>query len=153
MTCDRNQICFKGYLSMWMAFTAILVPSTKERVVPKLQGSVEAISKMCNGQSDGQSNLCGLTWGAGKFDGVKGLEAQMSALGGITANLMLSATETPNTIDTNPDAKEHNVPSAGGDSDPNKLKPITTADRAGAWILMVIVSIAITGAVGWLVKP
>ncbi|KAE8154517.1 glycosyl hydrolase family 76-domain-containing protein [Aspergillus avenaceus] len=153
MTCDRNQICFKGYLSMWLAFTAILVPSTRDQILPKLQGSVEAISTMCNGQSDGMSNLCGLTWGAGKFDGVKGLEAQMSALGGITANLMLSATQTPKTIDTNPNADEGTVPSSGESDDPSKPKPITTADRAGAWILMVIVSVAITGAVGWLVKP
>ncbi|KAE8332404.1 glycosyl hydrolase family 76-domain-containing protein [Aspergillus sergii] len=153
MSCDRNQIGFKGYLSMWLAFTSILVPSTKDQIVPKLQGSVESISKMCNGQSDGQSNLCGLTWGANTFDGVKGLEAQMSALGGVTANLMLMVTESPNTIDTNPDAKEHNVPSSGEGKDPSKPKPITTADRAGAWILMVMMIAAVTGSVGWLVKP
>ncbi|KAE8355882.1 glycosyl hydrolase family 76-domain-containing protein [Aspergillus coremiiformis] len=153
MTCDRNQICFKGYLAMWLAFTSILVPSTKDQIMPKLQGSMEAISKMCNGQSDGQNNLCGLTWGENKFDGVKGLEAQMAALGGVTANMMLLTAESPNTIDSNPGAKEHNVPSSGSGQDPSEPKPITTADRAGAWILMVIMVAGITGSVGWLVKP
>ncbi|KAH8432103.1 glycoside hydrolase family 76 protein [Aspergillus melleus] len=148
LSCDRNQLCFKGYLSMWMAFTAILVPSTAEKIIPKLHGSAEAIGKQCSGKSD---NLCGVTWGKTTWDGVQGLEVQMAALGGITASLMVSKTQQPKTIDDNPDAKETQIPTSG-DSDPSEPAPIETADRAGAWILTVIMIAAVTGAVGWLVK-
>ncbi|KAA8643722.1 hypothetical protein EYZ11_012558 [Aspergillus tanneri] len=149
MSCDRNQLCFKGYLAMWMAHTAILVPSTAERIIPKLQGSAVAIGKQCSGESE---NLCGETWGKPEWDGMQGLEVQMAALGGITSNLMLSSkARDPNTIDTNPNAKETLIPTTG-DSDPTKLSPIETADRAGAWILTIMMIATVTGAVGWLVK-
>ena len=81
MTCDRNQLGFKGYLSMWMAMTAILVPSTAEKITPLLMGNSEHLSKQCSGESD---NLCGVRWYQDTWDGIQGLEVQMAALGGIT---------------------------------------------------------------------
>ncbi|KAB8277423.1 glycosyl hydrolase family 76-domain-containing protein [Aspergillus minisclerotigenes] len=150
MSCDRNQLGFKGYTAMWLAHTAILVPSTAERITPKLQGSAEAIAKQCSGESE---NLCGETWGKDTWDGMKGLEVQMAALGGITSNLMLLESKSPQTIDTNPDAAEHHIDNNENSSkDPTKSKPIETADRAGAWILTVMIAAGAIGAVGWLIK-
>ncbi|PLN84880.1 putative glycosyl hydrolase [Aspergillus taichungensis] len=148
MTCDRNQLGFKGYLAMWLAFTAILVPKTADQIIPKLQGTVVAVGKQCSGKSE---NLCGSRWYQPNWDGIEGLEVQMAALGAVTSNLMAMESQSPNTIDTNPDAEEHQIDS-GKDEDPNKLDPINTGDRAGAWILTIIMVIAIGGAVGWLIK-
>jgi mannan endo-1,6-alpha-mannosidase len=149
MTCDRNQIGFKGYTAMWLANTAILVPSTAARVVPVLQGSALAISKQCSKPPD---NTCGMRWWQPTWDGfTPGLETQMAALAGITANLMYYKSTAPSTIDSNPDGKEHQI-DIHEDEAPHTLHPISTVDRAGAWILTVIVVVAVGGSVRWLVK-
>jgi mannan endo-1,6-alpha-mannosidase len=148
MTCDRNQLGFKGYLSMWMAMTAILVPSTAEKITPLLMGNSEHLSKQCSGESD---NLCGVRWYQDTWDGIQGLEVQMAALGGITANMMVLNEAQIKTIDTNPNADEHHIDTNEGQS-PDTLAPIQTGDRAGAWILTVLLILGIPGTVGWLIK-
>ncbi|KAK6815580.1 hypothetical protein RU639_008893 [Aspergillus parasiticus] len=149
LTCDRNQLCFKGYVAMWLAFTAILVPSTRERITPKLQGSAAAISKQCSG---GDQNLCGERWYSTEPVGPTGLEVQMAALGGITSNLMLFEVQSPKTIESNPNATETEI-DHHSDEEPNKPKPITTGDRAGAGIITVVVAIAVAGTVVWMIVP
>ncbi|GMG08189.1 unnamed protein product [Aspergillus oryzae] len=149
LTCDRNQLCFKGYVAMWLAFTAILVPSTRELITPKLQGSAAAISKQCSG---GDQNLCGERWYSTEPVGPTGLEVQMAALGGITSNLMLFEAQSPKTIESNPNATETEI-DHHSDEEPNKPKPITTGDRAGAGIITVVVAIAVAGTVVWMIVP
>ncbi|GFF49307.1 mannan endo-1,6-alpha-mannosidase DCW1 [Aspergillus lentulus] len=151
MTCDRNQIGFKGYTAMWLAHTAILVPSTATRIYPVLQGSALAISKQCSKQS---GNTCGIRWWQSTWDGfTPGLESQMAALGGITANLMYFKSTAPKTIDTNPDGKEDQIIATHEEETPlDMLPPIGAADRAGAWILTVIIMVTAGGSVWWLVK-
>ena len=149
MTCDRNQVGFKGYTAMWLAHTAILVPSTAARIFPVLQGSALAISKQCSKAPD---NTCGIRWWQPTWDGfTPGLESQMAALAGITANLMYYKSSAPNTIQTNPEGKEHQI-DTHEDEAPDALDPINTGDRAGAWILTVIIVVAVGGSVGWLIK-
>ncbi|KAF9895138.1 hypothetical protein FE257_000040 [Aspergillus nanangensis] len=148
MTCDRNQLGFKGYLSMWMAMTAILVPSTADKITPLLKGNSEHLSKQCSGLTD---NLCGVRWYQDSWDGVQGLEVQMAALGGITGNMMVLKNEQMKTIKTNPGADENHIETSDGDR-PGELKPIQTGDRAGAWILTVLLILGIPGTVGWLIK-
>lgn len=149
MTCDRNQIGFKGYTAMWLAHTAILVPSTAARIYPILQGSVLAISKQCSKQPD---KTCGVRWWQSSWDGfTPGLETQVAALGGITSNLMYYKSAAPQTIDTNPGGKERQI-AAKEDEAPDALAPINAGDRAGAWILTVIIVIAVGGSLGWLIK-
>ncbi|PIG79904.1 endo mannanase [Aspergillus arachidicola] len=138
LTCDRNQLCFKGYVAMWLAFTAIL-----------LQGSAAAISKQCSG---GDQNLCGERWYSTEPVGPTGLEVQMAALGGITSNLMLFEAQSPKTIESNPNATETEI-DHHSDEEPNKPKPITTGDRAGAGIITVVVAIAVAGTVVWMIVP
>ncbi|RAH77088.1 mannan endo-1,6-alpha-mannosidase [Aspergillus japonicus CBS 114.51] len=152
LSCDRNQLCFKGYVAMWLAFTAILVPSKRDLIAPKLAGSVEAIGLQCSGTAEGMSNLCGVRWYQPSWDGSLGLEVQMSALGGVTSQLMLLASQSPQTIDTNPNATEHHIDTSADEKNPSESKPITTADRAGAWILTIMLGSGAIGCVGWLIK-
>ncbi|KAL3482626.1 glycosyl hydrolase family 76-domain-containing protein [Aspergillus germanicus] len=150
-TCNRNMLCFKGWTTMWMAYTAILVPQTRESILPKLQGSAEAIGRQCDG--DGSENLCGLRWYQDTFDGIRGLEVQMAALGGITSNLMLMTGTTTLTIDTNPNAEEHHLEtSSDEDVGPDALPVIKIGDRVGAWILTGGWSLGIAAAAWWLIK-
>jgi mannan endo-1,6-alpha-mannosidase len=136
---------------MWMAYTAILVPQTRDSILPKLQGSAEAIGRQCDG--DGSENLCGLRWYQDTFDGIRGLEVQMAALGGITSNLMLMTGTTTLTIDTNPNAEEHHLEtSSDEDVGPDALPIIKIGDRVGAWILTGGWSLGIAAAAWWLIK-
>ncbi|EAW12434.1 glycoside hydrolase family 76 protein [Aspergillus clavatus NRRL 1] len=148
MTCDRNQLGFKGYVAMWLAQTSILVPSTADRIYPVLQGSALAISKQCSAPD----NTCGMRWYQPTWDGyTPGLETQMAALAGVTSNLMFFKSAAPKTIESNPDGKEHQI-ATPGDERPDQLAPINTGDRAGAWILTVVIVVLVGGSVGWLIK-
>lgn len=147
MTCDRNQLGFKGYMSMWLAFTALLMPETYDKIAPKLQTTALAVSKQCSGES---KSLCGEQWWNPTWDGMQGLEVQMAALGAVTANLMIMSHQSPKTVDTNPDGGADAIDT--GDDGRQKKSRITTGDRAGAWVLTVIMIVFIAGGMGWLVK-
>ncbi|KAL2808343.1 glycosyl hydrolase family 76-domain-containing protein [Aspergillus granulosus] len=153
-SCNRNMLCFKGWTAMWMAYTAILVPQTRETIAVKLQGSAEAIGRQCDGEGDttNGSNLCGSRWYQDTWDGIKGLEVQMAALGGITSNLMLVTGATALTIETNPNAQEHYLDVSRDDDPPDALPAITTADRVGSWMLTAVWGLGIAAAAWWLIK-
>ncbi|KAB8264335.1 glycoside hydrolase [Aspergillus pseudonomiae] len=149
-TCDRNQMCFKGFLSIWMAYTATLVPSTAERITPRLQGSAEAAARQCSGGEDGTE--CGVRWYEDKWDGKNSLETQMSSLSIFTANLMLQSDEQPVTSTTGGESKSD--PNAGTGGRSRKDEPprkITSGDRAGAWIITLLVGVAWIAIIVWLV--
>lgn len=149
-TCDRNQMCFKGFLSIWMAYTATLVPSTAERIIPRLQGSAEAAARQCSGGQDGTE--CGVRWYQDKWDGKNGLETQMSSLSIFTANLMLQSDEQPVTSSTGGESKSDPDAGTGGKSrKPESPRKITTGDRAGAWIISLLVGVAWIAIMVWLV--
>ncbi|OJI96442.1 hypothetical protein ASPVEDRAFT_35841 [Aspergillus versicolor CBS 583.65] len=149
-TCDRNMLNFKGWSAQWMAMAANLVPELRTEVEAKLQSSAVAIGTSCVGESDGMSDLCGSRWWGAKWDGIKGLEVQQAALGGITANLMLLSSAETKTIETNPDAEEKYLDTS--DDDIEELKPISTGDRVGSWILTVLWGSGIVAAGWWLIK-
>ncbi|KAB8273807.1 glycoside hydrolase [Aspergillus minisclerotigenes] len=149
-TCDRNQMCFKGFLSIWMAYTATLVPSTAERIIPRLQGSAEAAARQCSGGEDGTA--CGVRWYEDKWDGKNGLETQMSSLSIFTANLMLQSDEQPVTSTTGGESKSDPDAGTGGKSrKPEEPRKIKTGDRAGAWIMTLVVGVAWIVIIVWLV--
>lgn len=141
---------FKGWSAQWMAMAANLVPELRTEVEAKLQSSAVAIGTSCVGESDGMSDLCGSRWWGAKWDGIKGLEVQQAALGGITANLMLLSSAETKTIETNPDAEEKYLDTS--DDDIEELKPISTGDRVGSWILTVLWGTGIVAAGWWLIK-
>lgn len=77
-TCNTDMKSFKGYLSRFMASSALMVPSLSPQVTTYLETSAEAIGKACTG-GDGNTT-CGQKWYEGNFDGVVGLGQEMSAL-------------------------------------------------------------------------
>ncbi|KAE8386170.1 glycoside hydrolase [Aspergillus alliaceus] len=150
-TCNRDQMCFKGLLSIWLANTATIVPSTAERIIPRLQGSAEAAARQCSGGEDGTA--CGVQWYQNKWDGKNGIESQMSALSIFTANLMVQTTQDPVTSKTGGLSQSDSNAGTGGTSSQNSERPhdITTSDRAGAWLITILISGAWISMMTWLV--
>lgn len=74
--CNDNKILFKGLVSGWLAFVALLVPSTYDEILPKLQASAQGAAASCSGMSN---NTCGVRWHESKWDGWVGMEEQISA--------------------------------------------------------------------------
>ncbi|KAL2815860.1 glycosyl hydrolase family 76-domain-containing protein [Aspergillus cavernicola] len=147
-TCDRNMLNFKGWTSMWLAMTASMVAETRDAILPKLQGSAVAIGKQCDGETE---NLCGSRWYQDTWDGIKGLEVQMCALGGITSNLMMLSSTSAKTIRTNPNGREQFLDTYSDDT-PDALPAISTGDRVGSWILTILWGAGIVAAAWWLIK-
>lgn len=132
MTCDRNQDCFKGFLSSWLAFMTTIVPYTAPEIIPKLQASAIAAGKQCSGGAN--KTLCGRRWYQPTFDGTSSLEEEMSALSLFSSNLVVFEEHvTPLTAQTGGTSKSN--PAAGTSEPHRSLRPITAADRAGAGIL------------------
>jgi mannan endo-1,6-alpha-mannosidase len=164
-TCDRNQICFKGFLSSWMATTAQLVPYTEAEILPKLQASAVAAGKQCSGE--GNTALCGIQWYNPTWDGTQGLEQQMAALNVFSSNLVAfqaggstsgSSSYTPPTkpapVTASTGGNSTSDPNAGSASGSNFAPPpraITTGDRAGAGIVTVIFAGGWLGMIAWMV--
>jgi mannan endo-1,6-alpha-mannosidase len=152
-TCDRNQVCFKTFLSTWMAFATVLAPFTTDEIKPRLQQSMLGAAKQCSGGSDGQH--CGLQWYTSVWDGTSGLEVQMSALGIFSSNLVFFDTSQPVTANSGGTSKSD--PSAGlseptANEPPGVQTPITTGDRAGAGILTVIFVTSWLGMMSWMLR-
>ncbi|OJJ50702.1 hypothetical protein ASPZODRAFT_11558 [Penicilliopsis zonata CBS 506.65] len=150
MNCDRNQDCFKGFLSSWFAFMTTIVPYTYSEIIPRLQGSAVAAAKQCTGGAN--QTLCGRRWYQDTWDGTTSLEEAMSATSVFTSNLIIhQKNAAPFTHSTGGTSQSN--PSAGT-SDPKSsssiaTRPITAGDRAGASILTISFIGAWIGFVGW----
>jgi mannan endo-1,6-alpha-mannosidase len=152
MMCDRDQNCFKGILSSYFAFTTYLKPDTAAQIMPKLQGSAEGAVQQCSGPgNDGRQ--CGLRWWQDTWDGTSGIEQEASVLSVVSATLAGMTGGPPVTASTGGTSKSD--PGAAGNdtstSSPGQtLTQETTADRAGAGILTVLVLVAMVGGGAWL---
>lgn len=149
-TCNIDQRSFKAYLARWMAATIVRAPFTYGQLKPILETSAQAAASVCTGGNNGTS--CGLRWDFGSFDGSTGVGEQMSALEVIQSNLI---TVAPGPVTQNAGGTSKGDPSAGTTSDigPGDLHKdvVTTADRAGAAIVTVLISLVILGGAWWLV--
>ncbi|PKY04908.1 endo mannanase, GH76 family [Aspergillus campestris IBT 28561] len=146
-TCDNNMKTYKSLYTTWLAFVTQIVPSTAERIIPKLESTAQAAARSCTGPN----NACGQRWYKDKYDGSTGMEQQMSALGAFLSNLIVRSNKPPVSAKTGGDSKSD--PNAGSDSEKGgkrKLAPITTGDKAGAAVLTIIVGGAWIGLVAWL---
>lgn len=74
LVCNNDQSSFKAYLTRWMAVAAMLVPSTYDLIMPKLQASAAAAAQQCTGGDNGR--MCGRQWYA-SFDGSSGVGQQV----------------------------------------------------------------------------
>ncbi|KAK7903830.1 hypothetical protein LTR67_001850 [Exophiala xenobiotica] len=150
MNCDEDQKSFKAYLARWMAVTSLLVPSTTDSIKPKLVASAAGAAGQCDGGSDGRE--CGLQWYSTTWDGTTGVGQQMAALSVMGANL-IDSSMVPLSLRTG--ATSQSDPNAGSQapSDPAATqKPITTADKAGAGILTLLVAVGAVGGSAWLIR-
>ena len=149
-TCNVDQRSFKAYLARWMAHTAIKAPFSYPKLKPILEASASAAIRTCTGGNDG--NQCGLKWYEGTHDGSIGVGEQMSALEVVQSNLIDIA---PGPVTADSGGTSQGDPNAGVESNigPEDLhrSKITTADRAGAGILTVIIIGLIAGGAWWLI--
>ena len=149
-TCNVDQRSFKAYLARWMAATAVRAPFTYPLLKPILESSAQAAAATCTGGESGTQ--CGLKWTTGSFDGSTGVGEQMSALEVIQSNL-IDVSEGPVTETSG--GTSQGDPNAGTNSDigPDDLNKevVTTADKAGAGILTVLVIFVFIGGAWWLV--
>lgn len=147
-TCEVDQRSFKGYLAKWMAQTTQMAPFTFDWIMPKLQTSAKAAAQTCTGGSDNAA--CGLKWTSRKWDGMQDVGLQIAALEAIQS-ILISRVDPPVTHDDGGTSKGD----PGGGSTPHPPPPhsltmnITTADRAGAGILTVLMSAFVIGSTGW----
>ena len=158
-TCDRNQICYKGFLSSWLALTAQMVPHTYGMIIPKLKASAVAAGKQCSGGRDGKH--CGIQWFNSTWDGTEGLEQQMATTSVFANNLVAfqggfgdggNNDSAPVTSETGGNSASN--PNAGSEEKPLEgahTVDITTADRAGAGIVTVVFAGAWLGMISCLV--
>lgn len=141
-------LSFKGYLHRWMASTAQLAPFTRDTIIPVLRKSTAAAVKSCSGGPSGTA--CGFRWNTGAYDGLTGAGQQMNALGALTSLLVAELNIAgPVTNDTGGTSKG-NYGAGGGESVFTVFAPITTADKAGASILTMIVAVSLLAAVAWM---
>ncbi|CAG9940459.1 unnamed protein product [Clonostachys rosea f. rosea IK726] len=149
--CNVDQQSFKAYLSRWLAGITQWVPDTYDFVMPYIRASAVAAAKQCTGGSNGR--MCGLKWSTGKYDGSSGVGQQMAALEVTLACMVrerdpILTSHTGGTSESDPGAGSEDIgrnkPPAWAD------KPITTADRAGAIILTIIVIAAMLAGAVWL---
>ncbi|KAF2103854.1 glycoside hydrolase, partial [Rhizodiscina lignyota] len=85
-TCNTDQLSFKGYLSRWMAKTAMVMPEIADTVTKLLQASAKAAAQSCSGGSDGAT--CGNKWYVKGWDGTWGVGQQLTAMETIQALLV-----------------------------------------------------------------
>ena len=159
-TCNNDQLSFKAYLARWMAATTRLVPSTYDQVMVKIRGSAVAAAQQCSGGAKGTT--CGQKWTQGKaWDGSNGVGQAMSALEVVQATLLKPPVAASGNSTAGQQPLTHNT---GGTSqgDPSAgtvastwsgmhVPDITTADKAGAGILTVLLITFICGGSTWIV--
>lgn len=148
--CNNDQSSFKAYLSRWMGVTALLAPWTYDVIMPKLRVSAMGAAGQCIG---GNGRECGRRWYTTVWDGTKGVGQQMCALAAILTT-QLTPAMAPLTLSNGGNSASN--PNAGLSAPHNPEEelarnPITTADRAGAAILTIMVIALVIGSAIWLV--
>lgn len=122
------------------------MPTLYTQIQPYLLASSKAAAAQCSGGSDGIT--CGTQWtNNGVWDGTFGVGQQMTALEVIQANLIQQST-APVTHDTGGISQGNaSLGTTDGNADGNPVVygPVTTADKAGAAILTIIM---VVGALG-----
>ncbi|KAJ5557056.1 hypothetical protein N7513_002648 [Penicillium frequentans] len=146
--CNDNEILFKGLVSSWLSFTALIVPSLYDTILPKLQTSAAAAALSCTGHNN---NTCGVRWYKSEYDGWIGMEEEISATNIFVANLIAFSNAAPVTSTTGGNSTSD---ATAGQNDTSTVKTttkVTSGDRAGAGILTVLFVAGWVGIMGWTV--
>ncbi|KAK3299698.1 glycoside hydrolase [Chaetomium fimeti] len=149
--CTPDMLTFKGYVHRWLSVATKLAPHTAEIILPLLRKSAEAAAKQCTGGATGR--VCGFYWSGGVFvdpavDHTSGAGEAMNVLAAVSS-LLIDQAPPPATNATGISKGDINAGSRSrGASEP--LEPITTADRAGAGILTMLILAGFIGTWGWM---
>jgi mannan endo-1,6-alpha-mannosidase len=134
--CNTNAFTFKGFVCRWLATVAQVAPHTSDTIIPYLQASAKAAVSQCTGGQNGRT--CGFQWLTGTYDGTEGCGQEMSALAAVISTMYPDA-QAPLTNKTGGSSKGDSNAGSGGDGTVTlELSPITSGDRAGAWILTLL---------------
>ena len=147
MSCTTDMLSFKGYLHRWLATTTQIAPFLADMILPVLQTSTTAAISTCLGEANART--CGFKWNQHAYDGSHGAGQQMNVLAAVSS-LLIGQAAPPVTNTTG--GTSVGDPNAGADSDnfKNELTPITTADKAGAAILTLVILVSAVGTMGWM---
>ncbi|KAL2825841.1 glycoside hydrolase [Aspergillus cavernicola] len=146
--CNYNEILFKGIVTTWMVFVALVVPETYDQIFPKIQTSAQAAALSCSGSNN---NTCGVRWYQSTWDGWTGMEEQIIATDVLSSVLVSEKRTAPLTSTTGGNSTSNPNAGLGDSSGDSGTKTITTGDRAGAAILTVVFVVLWGGMVGWMV--
>jgi mannan endo-1,6-alpha-mannosidase len=144
-------LSFKAYLTRWMAAATKQAPFIFDQVKEVLKSSAAAAALQCSGSPADRPNgrMCGLSWALGAaWDGTSGVGQQMAAMEVIQSNLIQQA-KTPLTAGSGGTSKGDPNAGSGDIKTPQVVKPITTADRAGAGILTAILAAIVVSGLAW----
>ncbi len=145
-SCNTDQLSFKGYLHRWMAVTGQIAPFARSRIADTLKTSAQGAVSACTRGDNGR--MCGFGWGSEAIDAMVGAGQEMSALSALTS-LLADAVPPPCTAQTC--GTSEGDASAGGNTElPGQLRPITTADRAGAGILTLLALGFMFSSLSWM---
>lgn len=155
-TCTSDMLSFKGFVARWMAQTTQLAPFTRDTVMPVLKTSAAAAARTCTGGDSGR--MCGFKWHQDTWDGTIGAGPQMNVLATLTSLLVDYGSEaTASGGDGGAPATNATGGTSSGDAAAGygdkpwerQIAPITTADRAGAGILTVVLISTFTAGALW----
>jgi mannan endo-1,6-alpha-mannosidase len=152
-SCDKDQRSFKAYLARWLAVSATLAPFTAAQIMPWLQGSATAALKVCS--QDASSNVvCGRKWYETNDDGTRDIGNQMSTMSVVQANLIQAA---PQIVNVDSGTSAGNAAAGGPATTPTEnlaaTRKITTGDKAGAWLLTIIMLVTAVGLAVFMCTP
>ncbi|KAK9772370.1 putative Family 76 glycosyl hydrolase [Seiridium cardinale] len=141
-SCNNDQRMFKGFLSRWMATTAMLAPFVYDTIMPLLKTTAVAAAKHCvSHASDFKGHpgtACTFSWFEDStYEDSTGVGEQMNAMS-LVMSMLVDGARTPYTSTTG-GSSSANID--GGASDTAKyqyLRDITTADRVGAGIVTTL---------------
>jgi mannan endo-1,6-alpha-mannosidase len=133
-----------------MAVTTQLVPALADTIWPYLEATAKGAAGQCDGEG---GTTCGYHWSTSTWDGTSGLGQQMAALAAVgTPMIKARNLPPPLTLKTGATSKvDLNTASNGDDNNIAAWaakRPITTADRAGAWITTLVI-LALTAGFGY----
>ncbi|KAJ5113012.1 Mannan endo-1-6-alpha-mannosidase DCW1 [Penicillium angulare] len=145
--CNNNEVLFKGLVVTWLAETALLIPSLYDEILAKLQSTAAGAAKSCTGNNN---NTCGVAWYKQEWDGLQGMEEQISASSAFSVLMLkwMNGTDGAAPVTSTTGGNSTGNVHAGEDdstSSSTNASPITTGDKAGAGILTAVL---VSGMVG-----
>jgi mannan endo-1,6-alpha-mannosidase len=149
LKCDVDQRSFKAYLSRWMAASTKVAPFIHDTIMAYLSKSAQAAVATCFVGVDG--NQCGMKWWEGPTnDGAwLGVGEQMSSLEVVQSNL-IDLVDGPLTNRTGGTSAGNPAAGTNSNDNPNQFDALTTADRAGAGIITLMVLSGLFAGAWWM---